>query len=309
MKRCMLILLTVIFFCGIRSVSMAKTSQPVSEAREGNHSIWTENFKADYEKAKKQDKVLLLFFTGSDWCGWCKKLDAEILSQKEFISYARKNFVCVKVDFPQRIKQSDALKKQNEQLSKIFRISGFPTLVFVNNNGTILGKKGYERCTPEQYVRSLNEMIATVRGNASSTLSKKDVRDGWSENFEQVAKMSAAMKKPIFIYFASTAADNALCRKFEKEVIHQSDFRKSASEIFCLMKVDFPSKYEQSDDLKRQNANLVKQYGISEFPAVLILSCEGKVLAKMGYLEGGPKKYLEEAVNQLNKTNTELYNE
>ncbi len=75
---------------------------------------WLTDLRIAKERARQEKKAILLNFTGSDWCGWCKKLDAEVFSQKEFKDYAAKHLVLVEVDFPHGFKLPDATKKQNE---------------------------------------------------------------------------------------------------------------------------------------------------------------------------------------------------
>src|SRR4051812_3231385 len=77
---------------------------------------WTEDFEKGRSQAKAEHKKLLLDFTGSDWCGWCMKLDREVFSQAEWKQYAAKNYVLVTVDFPQLHSQSASIKRQNEAL-------------------------------------------------------------------------------------------------------------------------------------------------------------------------------------------------
>jgi protein disulfide-isomerase len=103
-------------------------------------SPWGTDVKKAQEEAKANHKLLLLDFTGSDWCGYCIQLDRAILSKPEFKDYANKNLVLVEVDFPRRggprwNAQSAELQKQNEQLAEKFDINGFPTLVVLNGEG------------------------------------------------------------------------------------------------------------------------------------------------------------------------------
>src|SRR5512140_2965556 len=61
---------------------------------------WMTDVPKALEKAKTENKLVMLDFTGSDWCGWCIKLNKEVFSKPEFIEYAAKNLVAVEVDFP-----------------------------------------------------------------------------------------------------------------------------------------------------------------------------------------------------------------
>ena len=68
----------------------------VAQAGEG----WETNFKKALARAKAENKYVLLNFSGSDWCGWCTKLDKEVFSRQAFKDYARENLILVLLDFP-----------------------------------------------------------------------------------------------------------------------------------------------------------------------------------------------------------------
>ena len=96
---------------------------------------WTSDYQKAQQEAKASHKLVLLDFTGSDWCGFCFQLDRAILSKPQFKDYASKNLVLVEVDFPRRKAQSIETKKQNQQLAQRYQIEGFPTLVVLNGEG------------------------------------------------------------------------------------------------------------------------------------------------------------------------------
>ena len=98
-------------------------------------SAWLNDYKKAQEEAKTSHKFLLIDFTGSDWCGWCKKLDKEILSQSQFKDYARMNLVLLEVDFPRAKAQNAELRKQNQELAQHYQVGGFPTIVVLNGDG------------------------------------------------------------------------------------------------------------------------------------------------------------------------------
>src|ERR1700757_4598201 len=72
---------------------------------------WLTDFNAAKAKAKSDNKLVLVEFTGSDWCGYCKLMQAEIFSKPQFQDYAAKNLVLVELDFPRAKPQSDAVRK------------------------------------------------------------------------------------------------------------------------------------------------------------------------------------------------------
>ena len=120
---------------------------------------WLTDFDEAKKQAEKEDKAILMDFTGSDWCGWCIKLDKEVFSKKEFLDYARKNLVLVEVDFPRKKEIPEATKKQNAKLAKKYKIEGFPTIVLTDAKGKKFAKTGYQEGGPKAYVKHLGELL------------------------------------------------------------------------------------------------------------------------------------------------------
>jgi len=114
---------------------------------------WQTDYKAALAQAAKENKPVLLDFTGSDWCGWCIKLDKETFSQPEFKTFAEKNLVLVTVDFPRNATQSADVKKQNGELQKKFGVDGFPTLVLLDSKGKEIARNpGYLAGGPKAFI-------------------------------------------------------------------------------------------------------------------------------------------------------------
>jgi thioredoxin-related protein len=119
---------------------------------------WQTDYKKAQEQAKAGNKLLLVDFTGSDWCGWCIRLDREVFSKPEFQEYAKKNLVLLEIDFPRRKAQSESVKKQNEQLADQYRIQGFPTIVVLNGEGQKVGELGYMEGGPAAFIAELEKI-------------------------------------------------------------------------------------------------------------------------------------------------------
>jgi thioredoxin-related protein len=96
---------------------------------------WQTDYKKAQEEAKSNKKLLLVDFTGSDWCGYCIMLNREILSKPQFKDYANKNLVLLEIDFPRAKPQSATLREQNVRLAQEYQIEGFPTIVILNGDG------------------------------------------------------------------------------------------------------------------------------------------------------------------------------
>jgi len=137
-----------------------------SFAAEAQEPVWETNVSKAMEVAAKTKKPLLLFFTGSDWCGWCIRLQKEVLKTPEFSKWAKENVILVELDFPRRSEQSAEIKKQNNELQQAFGIQGFPTVVIANGvmkDGKVnfqgLGSTGYVAGGPAAWLAVANGIL------------------------------------------------------------------------------------------------------------------------------------------------------
>ena len=123
-----------------------------------NADEWMTDFSKAQEMAKKEGKTMLVNFTGSDWCGWCIKLESEVFSKSAFKKWAKENVILVKLDFPRK-KISDKLQKQNKALAAKYKVRGFPTILFIDGEGKVVGKSGYMKGGPKVWTRRAAEII------------------------------------------------------------------------------------------------------------------------------------------------------
>ncbi len=91
----------------------------------------TDLLKAN-EIAAKNNKPIFAFFTGSDWCYWCKKIQADVFSKPSFIDWAKKNVVLLELDFPRSKQLPQELAQQNQGLQQTFGVMGYPTIWLFN---------------------------------------------------------------------------------------------------------------------------------------------------------------------------------
>ncbi len=117
---------------------------------------WLTDLNKALERAKKENKIVLINFTGSDWCGWCIKFKKEVLTTDDFIKYADKNLVLVEADFPAKKKLPEDLAKANNALKEKFGVKGFPTFVVLNADGKEIGRQvGYSEGGPKPFIDKL----------------------------------------------------------------------------------------------------------------------------------------------------------
>jgi thiol-disulfide isomerase/thioredoxin len=119
---------------------------------------WSTDFNQALAQARADGKMVLLDFTGSDWCPWCIKFDHEVLASDPFATYARNKLELVLVDFPRTKPQDDALKQANRALANQYHVTGYPTLVLVNYTGNELGRQGgYLEGGPGTFISELEK--------------------------------------------------------------------------------------------------------------------------------------------------------
>ena len=124
---------------------------------------WTDDFDAAKKQAAQEGKRLLVDFSGSDWCGWCKRLDKEVFAQKDFVSKAKKNFVLVLIDSPQdKSILSEKAAKQNPGLVKQYNIHGFPSVLIMDAEGNTLYSTGYRRGGAKAYLKHLDDVTVML---------------------------------------------------------------------------------------------------------------------------------------------------
>lgn len=120
---------------------------------------WFQSYEQAVAKAKETGKPILVDFTGSDWCGWCIKLDEEVFAKDEFKAWAEKKVVLLKLDFPRKTQLPASLEKQNDGLLEKHEVQGFPTILFLNADGEKIADYGYDEGGPEAWTKKADEKL------------------------------------------------------------------------------------------------------------------------------------------------------
>jgi thioredoxin-related protein len=121
---------------------------------------WLSDFEAAKKQAADEKKNLLIDFTGSDWCGWCIKLNKEVFDHAEFKNGVKEKFVLVEIDFPNdKSKLTAAVIAQNEALQEKYAVKGFPTILLTDEQGKPFAITGYQAGGPDAYVKHLDELL------------------------------------------------------------------------------------------------------------------------------------------------------
>ena len=140
---------------------------------------WIEDFEAAKQQAAQDGKFILMDFSGSDWCGWCKRMDEEVFSQNKFVKEASKQYVLVMIDSP---RDKSILSKlalaQNDGLRTKYGVRGFPSVVIVDSAGEVVKRhSGYRKGGPKGYLKYLEELMNGVKWPEKKQEGKSPAKD------------------------------------------------------------------------------------------------------------------------------------
>jgi thiol-disulfide isomerase/thioredoxin len=182
----------------------------------------------DLDEAKavavKENKPLLVDFTGSDWCGYCIKLHAEVFDKPEFEAFA-KDYVLVELDFPNKKPQPAEEKAKNKAIQAKFAVSGFPTVLLLDaKSGEAYGRQsGYGPGTgPKAYLEKLSAFKNTAEGRAALVNETKKAGEASAKRAAQGAKMRAAIEAKDF---------DAACKLLDENFADAQGPRKAVASI------------------------------------------------------------------------------
>jgi len=247
-------------------------------------TAWLTKFEEAKELAKKENKLILADFTGSDWCGWCIKLKNEVFSKPEFATWAKDKVVLLELDFPRKTELPAELKEQNEKLAKEHGVQGYPTVLLLDAEGKKVGEMGYEEGGPGPWTKLADRLIDVAKAKAA-------IEEAWLTDYK--AALAQAKKEKKYVVGDFTGSDwCGWCIKLKEEVFSKQDFLDWAKDNVVLLELDFPRKKQLPAELKEQNEKLRKEFKVEGYPTVVFLDANGKELGRDGYVEGGPSKWI-----------------
>lgn len=204
----------------------------VAQAQAGGEG-WVTDMNAAKQQAAKEGKDLLVDFTGSDWCGWCKKLVAEVFSQDAFKAGVKDSFVLVELDFPRdKTKITEEALAANKELAEKYSVQGYPTIMLCDAQGRPYAKTGYQAGGPEAYVKHLNEL--------------RDTRVARDKAFADAASAQGVAKaKALVAALAAIEIDDAMVNTFYGEIAGQIKAADPADETGYAKKLAQSAKLEE----------------------------------------------------------------
>ena len=199
---------------------------------------WTDDFEAAKKQAAAENKLLLVDFSGSDWCVWCKKLDKEVFAKPEFLKGVKKDFVLVMIDSPRdKSLLSEKAAQQNPVLQRQYKISGYPTVLIMDAAGEVLEKTGYREGGPKKYVKYLMDIKKFARAII-----------GLKREIAEMPKGDPARLAKIDAVFAS--ADKEILRKnaayIDELLQHDPNGKYAAKYPFVKYCLPLEKKFEEA---------------------------------------------------------------
>ena len=262
MKKILFPLLAGSLFAGTALCASAQTAAAPEAAAEKTARVtstpagWLDDFEAAKKLAAAENKLLFVDFTGSDWCGWCIRLEKEVLSKKEFLNGVKDKFVLVFLDSPQNKKLiSPATAKQNAELVERYGIRGFPTVLILDAEGA------------ELYVAHLEVLLEDARKLAAL---KKEIEALKPGTEERVRKIDAVVR---FMNAEEQGRNATLVREvlnFDPDgskglrdgyplFTVYFPLSKKCDEIFSELYKEAQAKYKEMSPEDRKNPNLGKK--------------------------------------------------
>jgi len=166
MKYFQVLFISIFLFTGFSTIAQPYTDGAQSTYKASNDG-WLVNIQEANVLSSKTGKPIMANFTGSDWCGWCKKLKREVFVTPEFKKWAQENVILLECDYPRSFQLPSEIAQQNSQLQQALGIQGYPTICFItltnNDQGQIsinqIGRMGYVAGGPTPWINEANKFV------------------------------------------------------------------------------------------------------------------------------------------------------
>ena len=207
-----------------------RAAEPAADA--AGIGAWTTDYPAAVKVAAERHLPMFIQFTGSDWCGWCQKMEKECLSKPEFLEAMKTQCVLVSVDFPHKTKLPDSLKEQNNKLAGQFKKrSGFPAYYIVDNdaNQTVrwsFGAHPKYGADLKLLISDMKDFCAGCSGMVEKTAEKLPAER--AEAYRKAAKAYADRQQTVAVWVEKDHPDGKAAKEEFKKMLEELDALKTA---------------------------------------------------------------------------------
>ncbi len=144
-----------VVLAGAMLLALSSASSLHAQGKSG----WIDDQAKALAQAKADKKMVLMDFTGSDWCSWCIKMDKEVFDTPEFKAYAKDHLVLLELDYPHQKALAPQTKEQNDKLAKQYNVEGFPTLIVLDADGKQVKMfDGYQEGGAKAFIAELDKL-------------------------------------------------------------------------------------------------------------------------------------------------------
>jgi thioredoxin-related protein len=205
---------------------------------------WLLSFDRAMADARKQNRLVLAYFSGSDWDPWCQKLDEDVFETEVFRSWAAGHVVLLRIDFPREKRLGGMLVQQNDQLKTRYSVSKTPTIVFLDPSAQPLARAGYDELrrrkdeSPGQPRACIEYLDQIVRNRPP------EVPIGAQPDFP--AALARAKSKYGMFLMMITHGPTARAAQLRDELLHDQQFVKFVNANITFVSITWPDDSDAS---------------------------------------------------------------
>ena len=265
---------------------------------------WLDDLEIAKARAKASGKMILAAFEGSDWCGWCKKMEKDVYTQPDFMPRVTSRFVPVYIDSPRdRDLLSEKCRERNPELHHEYSIRGVPCVVILDAEGKEIGRVGGYKQDVDALMEHVDALVGRAQDPSANvctdgkrkrkTDGKTSTPAGMTDDFEAACEQAKKEKKRILLVFSGSDWCG-FCKRLDDDVLSEKKFIRQVSRKYVPVYVDNPrDRSLLSARAQDRNPGLIDRYSPNGYPTVVVPDTDGEELARFsGYGGGGSSAFM-----------------
>ena len=276
-------------------LALSAAAAPEPAVKKIKPTKWLNNYQAAVIHSRQQDKVILMYFSGSDWDAWSQKLDQDVLNTAMFQNWAEKNVILLQVDFPRYKHLSGSIGQQNERLKQKFSVSRTATVVFVDPFNQPFARAGYdELCLRDQEKKDEpKQAIAFL----DDVLKHRPKPEALAQQSNIMSAMSVAKKKYGLLLMMIMQPNARTVLHDKEELLQDQQFVKFINRNLTFVQTLWPESDDTSTNAQAFRA-FAARHALTQEPFQLVLwdAPYDKVKAK---ISGFDLNHVEKLINLL----------
>lgn len=250
------VLVTMLLFC------LCAKAEPIKRFK------WITGYELAASEARKTNKLIMLYFSGSDWDPWTDKLEKDVLSTDMFKNWAMENVITMQVDTPRDKRLPASTKSQNDNLKTKYTVSNVPIFVFVDQTGAPMARCGYpELCLRPDEVKGQPKAAIAYLDN----LLKNRPKDEVLRSFNNFTDARLFAKKNYSCLLIALTQGNASYYIQQRDLLFKDQtFVRYVNHNVPFINMNWPDDTDQSPAAKDFRA-FVESHKITPSPFQLVI--------------------------------------